>query len=92
MAKQPDTKGFDSDQIDYLVSHAQQFHGPSDFSKEVSMHLNKALGLTPEDQFGQVAQNQAEAIQNTSEGGNPPIIPGSTPKLSGQTKPDFSTL
>ena len=31
MADRPDTKGFDDNQISYLVSHAQQFHGLSDF-------------------------------------------------------------
>lgn len=86
MPDQQDTKGFDSHQIDYLVSHAQQFHGQSEFDKQVGWHLNKALGVhdptmpddweNPESDYQQGLQREKEAIANVSDFGNPPVIPG----------------
>jgi hypothetical protein len=100
MAKQPDTKGFDKDQIDYLTSHAQQFHSPDDFSTEVSRHLNEALRAkdpkdgwdapTPQDDFDQQANDEAQKIQNLASHENP-VNPA--PKSTSPSKtPDWTQL
>ena len=102
MPDQPDTKGFDKSHIDYLVSHAQQFHGPSQFDREVQWHLNKATGVhdptmpdedweSPESDYQQMREK--EAISNISEGSSP-VIPGPAPKAAPKLSdpPDFSTL
>jgi hypothetical protein len=66
---------------------SQQFHGADDFSTEVSRHLNEALRKkdptdgwdapppTQKDQEGERSEAESEALQNTADMGNPPVIP-----------------
>ena len=105
MADRPDTKGFDDNQISYLVSHAQQFHGPSEFDKQVQWHLNKAMGVhdptmpedweNPESDYQQGLLHERQALSNISEGENP-VIPSpapTAPKATSPSKtPDWDSL
>jgi hypothetical protein len=89
-ARTPASMGLSNDDISHIAS--MMHVPPTDFDNEVQRHLN-ILAATPADEFGAQAENRAEAIQNTSEGGNPPVIPGpATKPLSESAKPDFSSL
>jgi hypothetical protein len=101
MADSPDTKGFSDDQIHYLVGHAQQFHGPSEFDKQVQWHLNKATGVhdptappdweNPESDYQQGQLHEQQALSNISEGSGPDTTPAPKSTLPSKA-PDWSDL